>query len=77
MNIVYMKDWNGSLSSESKWLICAYTDQICVTVDSPFGEQGQLKMETSFFTNELEFYLLAILTYSHAHRHGGRYLWLW
>lgn len=34
-------------------------------------------MEPSFFTNELEFYILAILTYMHAKRHGGRYVWLW
>lgn len=32
---------------------------------------------TSYLTNELEFYLMAILTFMHAYRHGGRYIWLW
>jgi hypothetical protein len=33
--------------------------------------------EPTFLLCELEFYVLCILTYMHAHRHGGRYLWLW
>mmetsp|Transcript_2416 Transcript_2416/g.4756 ORF Transcript_2416/g.4756 Transcript_2416/m.4756 type:complete len:621 (+) Transcript_2416:178-2040(+) len=44
---------------------------------NPFGLHGQLAMEPTFLSNELEFYLLAILTYAHAYRHGGRYMWLW
>ena len=27
--------------------------------------------------NELEFYFLAIMTFIHAYRRGGRYMWLW
>ena len=44
---------------------------------NPFGEFGQLRSEPSFLSNELEFYVLAALTYVHAYRHGSRYLWLW
>ena len=33
--------------------------------------------EPTFLLCELEFYMLCILTYIHAHRHGGRYYWLW
>jgi len=38
---------------------------------------GQLAIEPSFLSNEYEFYSLAILTFIHAYRHGGRYMWLW
>jgi len=48
-----------------------------VKVRNPFGSQGQVFMEPSFLSNELEFYMLALLTFMHAYRHGGRYLWLW
>lgn len=44
---------------------------------NPFGEYGALKWEPTFLGNELEFYLLAILTFIHAYRHGARYMWLW
>lgn len=44
---------------------------------NPFAEQGVLAMNPTFFTNEMEFYVLALLTFMHAYRHGGRYLWLW
>lgn len=43
----------------------------------PLPEYGALTWEPSFFGNEMEFYLLAILTFMHAYRHGGRYMWLW
>ena len=33
--------------------------------------------EPTFLLCELEFYVLCILTYMHASRHGGRYYWLW
>ena len=33
--------------------------------------------EPTFLLCEIEFYVLCALTYAHAHRHGGRYLWLW
>lgn len=44
---------------------------------SPFGEDGQLATQPTFLSNELEMYAMAILTFMHAYRHGGRYLWLW
>lgn len=45
---------------------------------NPFSTRtGQIFWEPTFFTNELEFYLLALLTFRHAWRHGGRYMWLW
>ena len=45
---------------------------------NPFDAgSGALAWEPSFFTNELEFYILAMLTFLHARRHGGGYLWLW
>ena len=44
---------------------------------NPLGAHGALWLEPTFFGNELEFYLLAILTFMHANRHGARYLWLW
>ena len=44
---------------------------------NPFGDFGGLNWEPTFVSNEMEFYMLAILTYIHAHRHGSRYLWLW
>jgi hypothetical protein len=33
--------------------------------------------EHTFLFCEMELYILAILTYLHARRHGGRYYWLW
>ena len=36
-----------------------------------------LLLEPTFLLCELEFYILCVLTYMHARRHGGRYLWLW
>lgn len=49
-----------------------------VHVRNPFNEEnGHFHWEPTFFSNELEFYLLAILTFTHAYRHGSRYLWLW
>jgi len=33
--------------------------------------------EHTFLFCELELYMLALLTYLHARRHGGRYYWLW
>lgn len=36
-----------------------------------------LHNEPTFLFCELEFYALCTLTYIHAHRHGGRYYWLW
>ena len=33
--------------------------------------------EPTFLLCELEIYLLAILAFIHAYRHGGRYMWLW
>jgi hypothetical protein len=44
---------------------------------NPFGEYGALQWEPTFVSNELEFYVLAILTFMHAYRHGARYMWLW
>mmetsp|Transcript_2906 Transcript_2906/g.4173 ORF Transcript_2906/g.4173 Transcript_2906/m.4173 type:complete len:601 (-) Transcript_2906:1140-2942(-) len=49
-----------------------------VTFRNPFSKaNGQVYWEPTFLTNELEFYTLAVLTFVHAKRHGGRYLWLW
>ena len=44
---------------------------------NPFAEYGAFWWEPTFLGNELEFYLLAILTFMHAYRHGARYMWLW
>ena len=45
---------------------------------NPFNrETGHFWNEPTFFGNELEFYILAALTFTHASRHGSRYVWLW
>ena len=44
---------------------------------NPFGEYGALTWEPTFFSNEMEFYILGILTFIHAYRHGARFMWLW
>ena len=44
---------------------------------NPVGEYGAWRWEPTFIGNELEFYLLAFLTFMHAYRHGARYMWLW
>lgn len=56
-----------------------------ITVRNPLGKSGHFARgvhgdgpwEPTFFTNEWEFYILALLTFMHAWRHGARYLWLW
>jgi len=49
-----------------------------VHVRNPFSQaDGHYYWEPTFFSNELEFLVLAILTFTHAYRHGARYVWLW
>lgn len=56
-----------------------------LTIRNPFGPSGHFseyfygtgQWEPTFFSNECEFYILAVLTFLHAYRHGSRYLWLW
>ena len=59
---------NHHYNSSLEWLI---------KFRNPFGEYGALAWEPTFVGNELEFYLLALLTFIHAYRHGSRYMWLW
>ena len=70
-NVTDIPGWGAQhhyFTNELEWI---------VKFRNPFGEYGQLRWEPTFFFNELEFYLLAILTYIHAYRHGARYMWLW
>ncbi|KAH9260575.1 hypothetical protein BASA81_001042 [Batrachochytrium salamandrivorans] len=49
-----------------------------VTIRNPFNkENGHFYWEPAFFANEVEIYILAALTFAHAYRHGGRYLYMW